>query len=126
MNDDIDEAKIATAPATGEAASYLYDYFKHLTSLSILTLGGARILGRDDIGALEPGRAADFAAWDLSGVGFAGAADPVAALIFCHPVNASHVAVQGRLIVKEGQLTTVELAIVIERHNTQSRVVLSQ
>lgn len=40
MSDDIDEARVSAAPEMGEAATYLYDYFKHLTSLSILTLGG--------------------------------------------------------------------------------------
>ncbi|MBL8097488.1 MAG: 8-oxoguanine deaminase [Anaerolineales bacterium] len=95
-------------------------------ALELATLGGARILGRDDIGALEPGRAADFAAWDLGAASFAGAADPVAALIFCHPVNARHVAVHGRWVVKDGQLATADLANVIERHNAQSRAVLGQ
>ena len=95
-------------------------------ALALATLGGARILGRDDIGALAPGRAADFAAWDLGAASFAGAADPVAALIFCHPVNARHVAVQGRWVVKDGQLATADLAIVVERHNAQSRAVLGQ
>ena len=55
-------------------------------ALEIATLGGAKVLGRDDIGALAPGMAADFVAFDLRGVGHAGALhDPVAALVFCQP-----------------------------------------
>jgi hypothetical protein len=40
MSDDIDEAKVAVVPELEDGSAYLYDYFKHLTSLSILTLGG--------------------------------------------------------------------------------------
>lgn len=93
-------------------------------ALELATLGGARLLGRADIGALTPGRAADFAAWDLRQASFAGAADPVAALVLCHPVNASYVAVQGRLIVSEGQLTTAELPVLVDNHNRAARALL--
>lgn len=93
-------------------------------ALELATLGGASILGRKDIGSLEKGRGADFAAWDLSSIGFAGAADPVAALVFCHPTNASYVAVHGRLIVSEGQLLTADLPVLIERHNKHARAML--
>jgi len=87
-------------------------------ALELATIGGARVLGRDDIGCLAPGMAADFAAFDLGGVALAGALhDPVAALVFCTPGNASLVAINGRVVVEGGRLTTVDLPSVIERHN---------
>jgi cytosine/adenosine deaminase-related metal-dependent hydrolase len=90
-------------------------------ALEIATLGGARVLGRDDIGALAPGMAADFAAFDLRGVNMAGALhDPVAALAFCAPERASCVVINGRVVVEEGRLATVDLPPVIERHNRLS------
>jgi cytosine/adenosine deaminase-related metal-dependent hydrolase len=87
-------------------------------ALELATLGGAGVLGRDDIGSLAPGMAADFAAFDLRGVGHAGARhDPVAALVFCAPERASWVAINGRVVVEEGRIATVDLPAVIERHN---------
>jgi 8-oxoguanine deaminase len=86
-------------------------------ALEIGTLGGARVLGRDDLGSLAPGMAADFAAFDLRGVGFAGAGhDPVAALVFCAPAAAAWTAINGKLVVREGRLATVDLPVVLERH----------
>ncbi len=64
--------------------------------LTMATLGGAACLGRDDIGALEPGRACDLALYDLSDIGYDGAADRVAALLLCHPAPARRVLVHGR------------------------------
>jgi 8-oxoguanine deaminase len=53
-------------------------------ALEIATRGGAAVLGRDDIGGLAPGMVADFAAFRLDDIAFAGAQhDPVAALVFC-------------------------------------------
>ena len=87
-------------------------------ALELATLGGARVLGRDDVGALAPGMAADFAAFDLRGPGFAGALhDPVAALVFCAPERSSWVVINGRVVVEEGRLATIDLPTVLERHN---------
>ncbi|WP_267908924.1 8-oxoguanine deaminase [Paraburkholderia kururiensis] len=87
-------------------------------ALEIATLGGARVLGRDDIGALAPGMAADFVAFDLRQPLFAGALhDPVAALVFCAPSQVALSVIDGRIVVKDGVLQTVELGPVIERHN---------
>jgi 8-oxoguanine deaminase len=87
-------------------------------ALEIATLGGAAVLGRDDIGALAPGMAADFVSFDLRQPLFAGAlADPVAALVFCAPSQVAHSVIGGKRIVKDGVLATVELGPVIERHN---------
>jgi 8-oxoguanine deaminase len=87
-------------------------------ALEIATLGGAQVLGRDDIGSLAPGMAADFVAFDLRQPLFAGALhDPVAALVFCAPSQVALSVIDGRVVVKDGVLQTVELGPVIERHN---------
>jgi len=92
-------------------------------ALELATLGGARVLNRDDIGALAPGMAADFAAFDLATPAFAGGRhDPVAALMFCAPAPAAWSAINGRIVVREGRLATIDLPIVLEQHNRLARV----
>ncbi|BCD87882.1 8-oxoguanine deaminase [Pseudomonas solani] len=87
-------------------------------ALEIATLGGAKVLNRNDIGALASGMVADFVAFDLKQIAFAGALhDPLAALVFCAPAQVSHSVINGRQVVKDGQLVTVDLPRVIERHN---------
>jgi 8-oxoguanine deaminase len=91
-------------------------------ALEIATLGGAKVLGRDDIGALAPGKAADFVSFNLRQPLFAGAlSDPVAALVFCAPSQAANSVIGGRQVVKDGALVTVELGPLIERHNRLAR-----
>jgi cytosine/adenosine deaminase-related metal-dependent hydrolase len=91
-------------------------------ALEHATLGGAAVLGRDDIGALTAGKCADFFALKLDRLGYAGALhDPVAAAIFCAPQTADYTVVNGRVIVREGQLTTLDLGPHIERHNRVAR-----
>ena len=87
--------------------------------LEVATRGGARVLGRDDIGHLAPGMAADLALFDLRTLGFAGGAvhDPVAALLLCAPAQAAYTIVNGRVVVRQGQLASVELGPLLERHN---------
>jgi cytosine/adenosine deaminase-related metal-dependent hydrolase len=87
-------------------------------ALELATRGGAAVLGRKDIGSLEPGKAADFTAINLNRIDYAGALhDPVAAVLFCAPVKVDYTVVGGKLVVKEGKLTTVELPKLIEAHN---------
>ncbi len=87
-------------------------------ALEIATLGGARVLGRDDIGALAPGMAADVVTVPLDEIGMAGALhDPVAALMLCQVPRVRHSVVNGRVVVRDGRLTTLELPLLIERHN---------
>lgn len=91
-------------------------------ALDMATRGGAAALGRDDIGALEPGLAADVVAFDLRGVAFAGALhDPVAALVFCTPAHAALNIINGRVVVRDGQLATIDLPVIVERHNRLAR-----
>lgn len=94
--------------------------------LEMATLGGAQVLGRDDVGALEPGKAADFIAFDLNQLDFAGALhDPVAALVFCTPARVDLSVINGQVVVEAGQLTTLEIDPVIERHNQISRALVN-
>ncbi|AHB77812.2 MULTISPECIES: 8-oxoguanine deaminase [Pandoraea] len=91
-------------------------------ALEIATLGGARVLGRDDIGRLAPGMAADFVAFDTRGIGMAGGLhDPVAALVFCNPGQAAYSVVNGRVVVREGRLATLDLPSLVTRHNALAR-----
>jgi len=87
-------------------------------TLELATRGGAAVLGRKDIGSLEPGKAADFIAIDLEKIDYAGAIhDLVAATVFCAPVKVDYNVVGGKFVVKEGQLTSFELPALIEEHN---------
>lgn len=87
-------------------------------ALEMGTLGGAKVLGRDDIGALAPGMAADLAVFDLGDLAFAGALhDPVAALMFCGPPRSAYTIVNGEVVVREGRLATMDLRTLVDRHN---------
>ncbi|MCL5951795.1 MAG: 8-oxoguanine deaminase [Chloroflexi bacterium] len=91
-------------------------------ALALATRGGAEVLGREDIGSLEAGKAADFVAIDLNRVEYAGALhDPVAALVFCATPRVDLSVINGRVVVEDGHLTTVDLPPVIERHNRIAR-----
>lgn len=91
-------------------------------ALEIATLGGARILRRDDIGALAPGMSADFVAFDMADLGFAGAGhDPVSALVFCTPANVSTSVINGKVVIENGQLRTANVANIVHTHNHWSR-----
>ena len=69
------------------------------------------MLGRDDLGALEPGRRADFAVFPVAqGEATAGAWDPLAALVLCAPVRAREVFVEGRAVVREGRIAAADYA----------------
>ena len=88
-------------------------------ALALATRGGAEVLGRADIGQLVPGRCADLALFDLDTLGFAGGAvhDPVAALVLCASPQAAFTVVDGRVVVREGRLATLDLGPLVERHN---------
>ena len=95
-------------------------------ALEIATRGGAKVLGRDDIGHIAPGMAADIVAFDMRTIDFAGAmADPVAALVFCTPANASLSVINGRVVVRDGRLVTLDLPMQVEHHNRLSRALFA-
>ena len=90
-------------------------------TLALATRGGAAVLGRDDIGILAPGYAADITAFDRRTIDFAGSDwDPLASLLFCGPVKASHTVINGRHVVANGQLTTMEMGQILERHTAMA------
>ncbi len=85
--------------------------------LEIATLGGALVLGRRDCGSIEVGKRADLAVWDLNGVEAAGAWDPVAALVLCGPGRVRDLFVEGRGVVRDGRVVTIDLAAVVREQN---------
>jgi 8-oxoguanine deaminase len=88
-------------------------------ALHIATRGGAQVLGRHDIGHLAVGMCADLAVFDLRTLGLAGGAvhDPVASLLLCASPPAACTVVNGRVVVREGRLDTLDLGPLVERHN---------
>ncbi len=94
-------------------------------ALKVATEGGARALGRRDLGHLAPGMAGDFAAFSIETVAMAGAgSDPLAALIFCGPHRASYTVVGGEVLVDQGEITSLDLPRVLERHRTAAAALL--
>ena len=90
-------------------------------ALEIATLGGARVLGRDDLGSLEVGKRADLAIWDMTGIEAAGNWDPVAALVLCGPTRVRDLIVEGREVVRDGRMVTLDLGRVVERQTRLAR-----
>ncbi len=86
-------------------------------ALEIATLGGAQVLGRDDCGSIAPGKRADLAIWDVSGIEAAGSWDPVAALILCGPTRVRDLFVDGKQVVADGQMVTIDLPAVVAHQN---------
>lgn len=91
-------------------------------ALTLGTIGGARCLGRaDELGSLETGKLADLALWDLGGLGHAGIADPVAALVFGPRPPLARLLVNGRAIVADDQLRTADETELARGARTASR-----
>ncbi len=87
-------------------------------ALWLATRGGAAVLGRDDIGQLAAGKAADFIAFDLNRLDYAGALhDPLAALLFCAPQRVDLSVINGRIVVEDGELRTIDLGPIVGKHN---------
>ncbi len=89
-------------------------------ALEIATRGGAEVLGRDDCGRIAVGKRADIAIWDVSGIDSAGSWDP-AALLLAGPSRVRDLIVEGRQVVRDGHLTTIDLAAVVESQNRLAR-----
>jgi cytosine/adenosine deaminase-related metal-dependent hydrolase len=95
-------------------------------ALRLATRGGAAVLGRSDIGSLEPGKCADLFAINLNRLDYAGGLhDPVSAAVFCQPVKADYTIVAGKPVIKQGQLVTVDEQKLIEKHNKAAERLLS-
>jgi len=96
-------------------------------ALRMATVEGARCLGRDDIGSLEPGKRADVALFDLRDVGYSGAEDGLSALLLCAPGRVETLVVNGRVVVEDHQVRTIALEPVLTRHRRiAARLVGSQ
>jgi cytosine/adenosine deaminase-related metal-dependent hydrolase len=91
------------------------DAFSAREALEVATLGGAQVLGRPDCGSLEVGKRADFAVWDMRTLANAGAWDPVAALVLCGPQRVRDLYVEGRAVVRNGQIARLDMPVVAER-----------
>jgi len=91
------------------------------------TRGGAAVLGRTDIGSLEPGKCADLFAINLNRLEYAGALhDPLAALVFAQPVRVNYTMVSGRFIVRKAHLETVDESALVESHNRSAARLLGE
>jgi len=83
-------------------------------------------LGREDVGSLETGKCADFFAVNLNQLNYAGGLqDPLAAIVFCAPAKADYTVVGGNFVVKEGQMQTIELPRLVEKHNRAAKRLLA-
>jgi 8-oxoguanine deaminase len=112
-------AGLSGASLSGESAPPLLTARQ---ALEVATRGSAAVLGRKDLGSLEPGKCADFFAVNLQRLEYAGALhDPVAAMVFCAPVQADYTVVGGKFVVKDGELVTLDLPRQIEAHNRAAR-----
>lgn len=85
------------------------------------TAGSAACLGRDDIGAIAPGKQADLALFTLDELRFSGAGDPLAALVLCGAHRADRVMVAGRWTVEDGAIPGLDLTPLIAQHQAAAR-----
>jgi 8-oxoguanine deaminase len=99
--------------------------FSAREALELATLGGASVLGRDDIGSLEPGKAADLVAFRIDDLQHAGGlSDPVASLLTCAPAQTWLSIINGQVIVENGKIPGLDLDALVNRHNELSRQLL--
>ena len=98
------------------------DRFSAREALRLATLGGAEVLGRQDIGRLELGLAADIVGFRVDDIYHAGAlSDPLAALLTCHPVDVDFSFINGQLLIEDGSFDQLDLEPLIAEHNRLSK-----
>lgn len=108
--------RLAVSPGVGEG-----ELIGARAVLELATKGGAAVLGRDDIGVIAPGKAADLISIDLNRLELAGGGqDAVAAVVMCDVGRVDNSWVGGTRIVADGRLTTLELQPLIAEHNRLS------
>jgi cytosine/adenosine deaminase-related metal-dependent hydrolase len=118
------DAGLQGASRSGESAPALISARQ---ALEVATRGGAAVLGRDDIGSLAVGKCADLFAIDLNRLDYAGALhDPVAAALFCAPQKVDFNIVGGRVIVRQGHMTSVDVPSLVQRHNQAAARLLNE
>jgi cytosine/adenosine deaminase-related metal-dependent hydrolase len=109
--------RLGVAPGVGEG-----DQLTARQALEMATIGGAAVLGRDDVGSLEVGKAADFFSIDLEQFSYAGAEwDPVAAAVLFHPGTVSNTFVHGEAVVSNGHLVTADAEELAADHRSATR-----
>jgi len=119
-------SRVALSLTPGPSPAGRGEWMTAREALEIATLGGAAVLGRDDVGALAPGKCADFFAINLNRLDYAGALhDPVAAALFCAPQTADYTVVNGKFVVKNGEVVTVDMWRVVEQHNRIAKAMVS-
>lgn len=112
------QAMLLQRVANGADAMSAYE------ALEIATRGGADVLGRPDCGRVEVGKRADIAIWDTTGIASSGSWDP-AAMLLAGPTQVKHLFVEGRQIIRSGEITTLDLPQLIERHGQMARALAS-
>ena len=120
MRDEVRQAMLLHRVHEGPEAMSARD------ALRMAIRGGAAVLGRDDIGVLAPGMAADIVGYRLDALGLAGGAvhDPLASLVFCKPGNVDVSIINGRTRIADGAFVDVDLPRLIERHNRIARALV--
>lgn len=96
------------------------DAMSAMEALEIATRSGADVLGRPECGRVAVGARADLAMWDVSGVASAGSWDP-AALLLAGPTTVRDLFVEGRQVVRDGHMVTVDLSQIVTRQNALAR-----
>ena len=103
------------------------DRFSAREALEIATLGGAAVLGRDDLGSLETGKAADLVAFRIDDLTHAGGmSDPVASLLTCAPGKVWLSVINGKVVVEDGEIPNLDIDSLVTRHNLLSRQLLEK
>jgi 8-oxoguanine deaminase len=115
--------------------TYLLNHLKYGTEgldayqvLKMATKGGAEVLGRDDIGSLEKGKAADIVLFDMNDIAYSGCHDPLVGLVTCGNTSLVKLTmVNGKVVVREGKLTTIDVNIINqEAHQVASNIVSTE
>jgi len=114
LSADVKQALLVARGRGGPEAMTVRD------ALRLGTRGGAEVLGRDDLGSLEPGKCADFAVWSLDGLAFGGADDPLAALVLSGPHRVVRLYVGGEPAVLESELARADEREIAAAHRVQA------
>ncbi|MQQ07707.1 8-oxoguanine deaminase [Epibacterium sp. SM1979] len=113
MINETRQAMLLQRVAKGANAMSAYE------ALELATRGGADVLGRPECGRIMPGKRADLAIWDTRTASGSGSWDP-AALVLAGAATVKHLFVEGRQIVADGQVTTLDLPDLITRHSARA------
>jgi cytosine/adenosine deaminase-related metal-dependent hydrolase len=112
---EVKQALLVARAAGGPAAMTARD------ALLLATRGGAGVLGRDDIGSIEPGKQADLAVWRTDGLELAGADDLVAGWVLSAPHRVERLYVAGEGVVRDGRLVRADEDEIARDHRAQAR-----